>query len=182
MYNMLSVDGYFAATDGNLDWHVVDEEFDRYAASTMPEFDTVLLGRVTYELFAGFWPQAPEDPGLSAENLTIAHALNSWRKIVFSRTMSRAEWEHSEVVHDVNRDHLQALKEQNGRDIALYGSGAIVRELTRLRLIDEYRFMVNPVILGDGQQLFTGLPPLPLTLVEQRTFGSGNTLFRYTPA
>lgn len=182
MFNMVTVDGYFASTDGNIDWHVVDKEFDRWAAESMKEFDTVMLGRVTYDLFAGFWPEALDNPKTSPEDRVVAKALSEWTKVVFSKFMDKADWQPAKILHEIDEKEIKRLKSSDGKDIALYGSGTIVRQLTELGLIDEYRFMLNPVILGQGKSLFEGVKPKKLKLIDTKKFESGNVLLAYRPA
>jgi len=179
MFNMVTVDGYFAGTDGNIDWHLVDEEFNSFAADFISQFDTALFGRVTYDLFAGFWPNATSDTS-TPENRIIAQALNSMRKIVITHNKLSLDWEHTEVWQDIDADKIKELKQQDGKNIVIYGSGTIVKQLTDLGLIDEYHFIVAPVILGGGKSLFAGNGQKQLELTEAKAFSSGNVLLKYS--
>lgn len=180
MFNLISADGFFAGTDGNLEWNVVDHEFDNWAAKTIEEYDTALFGRVTYELFAGYWPGAILDPKTSSQDWVIAKALDKMTKIVFSTTLKKAKWRNSRIAGQIDRQEIQALKEQPGKSIVVYGSGTVVTRLTELGLIDEYRFLVNPVVLGDGRRMFGQVvAELSLKLVSARPFSSGNVLLTY---
>jgi dihydrofolate reductase len=182
MFNLVSADGFFAGSDGNIDWFIVDSEFDRWAAESVDEFDTVLLGRTTYELFAGYWPGALTNPETSDEDLVVARALNDMTKVVFSRSLERADWHNTEVWGEIEPQEIKKLREQPGKVIVVYGSGTIVSQLTNLGLIDEYRLLVNPVILGRGKPLFEDVEKTALKLLDTRTFQSGNVLLRYQPA
>jgi dihydrofolate reductase len=182
MFNLVSADGFFAGADGNIDWHVTDQEFDRWAAETMGEYDTVVLGRVTYELFAGYWPGALTDPATSDEDRVVARALNDMTKIVFSKSLEKADWDNTQVWREVEPQAIARLKEQTGKDMVVYGSGTIVQQLTRFGLMDEYRFMVSPVILGTGRPLFEDVEKKDLRLLGAKTFTAGNVLLRYQPA
>jgi dihydrofolate reductase len=180
VFNLVSVDGYYAGADGNIDWHVTDLEFDQYATESAQWYDTILLGRVTYELFAGYWPKALVDPATSKEDRVVAQFLDEVRKIVFSKNLTKAEWKNTEVWSEVEPDAIERLKQQDGKDIVVYGSGTIVQQLANLRLIDQYKLMVNPVILGDGNSMYARVPQTKLKLLDVRPFKlSGNVLLTY---
>lgn len=138
--------------------------------------DTLLFGRTTYEMMAGYWPTA------TAEDPVIARSMNALPKIVFSSSLKKADWNNTRVMNRIDPGEIARLKEQPGRDMVIYGSGIIVSTLTWLGLIDEYRLIVNPVILGNGKPLFNGLTErLSLKLREAKELGSGNVLLRYEP-
>jgi dihydrofolate reductase len=151
-----------------------DDETGRYMASVFDEVDAFLLGRHTYEIFAGFWPKVtdPDDP--------IAGRLNARPKYVASNTLTDPEWGPATVLSGDVPAAVAALKEQPGRELQVHGSGALVRTLHEHDLVDEYRLLIFPVIVGDGQRLFpdrgvaTGL-----SLAESRTTPSGVTIQVY---
>jgi dihydrofolate reductase len=174
---MVTVDGYFAGPDGSLDWFVWDDVLKDLSIGMLKNVDTLLFGRVTYEMMAAYWPTATEDdPAIKA-------AMNSLLKMVFSRTLEKADWNNTRLVRKVVPSEILQMKQQHGKDMVIYGSGSLVSELARQGLIDEYRLIVNPVVLGTGKPLFTGLTNrLSLTLLDAETLGSGNVLLRYQPA
>lgn len=175
---MVSVDGFFAGPGGEIDWHNVDAEFNEYAGEMLDSVDLLMFGRVTYELMAGYWP-GPE--GLRDDPL-IAARMNALPKLVFSRTLDRVAWENARLAPDVPAGEMRELKKRPGKDIAILGSGTIVSRFAQMGLIDEYRLMVNPVVLGEGKPLIRGLGQrLPLRLLRTRTFGNGNVLLCYGP-
>ena len=179
---MISIDGFFAGPNGEIDWHNVDEEFNSIAIDLLKKVDTVLLGRVTYDLFVNFWPSALTDPRTSKNNLTIAKRLNDATKIVFSRSMSGAKWNNTVVMKDLSSGEIARLKNSTGKDIVVYGSGIIVSELSRAGLIDELRLFVNPVVLGAGKLLLTDQGGrLHLKLLRTKTFRNGNVMLSYEP-
>jgi len=192
MFNWVTADGYFAGTDGNLDWVVPDQEQAKAAAAEITNFDTVLFGRRTYEVFEAFWRQAvvdasgtvpdPHHPGRrSPEHGAIAMALNRMAKIVFSRSMKDASWENSRLLRELDPRGIAAMKAQPGKDLIIFGSGSIVSQLTEHGLIDEYQFAVCPVLLGSGQPLLRGLSKrLRLNLLEAKPLPSGDVILRYT--
>jgi dihydrofolate reductase len=198
-FNHVSADGYFAAPDGGLGWVVQDPELDR---TIMADADrmaataggpavsgTILFGRRTYEQFESFWPHAldasetapnPHGPGRSVEMRGMAIWINAAKKIVFSRTRNDVTWSNSNLLRELDPREIQAMKRQPGSDILIFGSGSIVSQLTQHGLIDEYQFIVGPLLLGDGRSLVTGVPKsLRLDLLEAKPFSSGNVLLRY---
>ncbi len=179
VFNMISVDGFFAGPHGELDWHIVDEEFSQFAEEQLNEVDTLLFGRVTYEGMLSYWTT----PEAIADSPAIADKMNTLPKVVFSKTLDKVEWgqwDNATLVKGDMREAILALKAQSGKDMIIFGSGGIVATLTRLRLIDEYRLMVSPTILGNGQALFDTMEEkLPLKLINTRTFNSGNILLYY---
>ncbi len=179
MFNLVSLDGYFAGPGGDISWHRVDDEFQELAQTVANAGDMLLFGRVTYELMARFWPTAEaikDDP-------VVAHGMNRAEKIVFSRTLARVDWNNTRLVQGDLLTEVRRLKAEAGKDLTILGSGSIVAQLAPEGLIDEYRILVNPVVLGAGRTLFAGVKgPISLTLTRTRTFGNGNVLLVYEPA
>jgi len=176
---MVTLDGFFAGPNGEIDWHVVDEEFNEYANDFLSSVDTLLFGRVTYQLMADYWPS----PSATTDDPIIADKMNQLRKIAFSKTLEKVEWNNSRLVKGNIAEEIAKLKQQPGKDMAIFGSGSIVSTLTQLGLIDEYRIMVNPVVLGNGKPLFKDIhDKLNLKLLRTKTFRSGNIMLCYQPA
>jgi dihydrofolate reductase len=142
-------------------------KFDELMAS-----DTLLLGRTTYDIFAASWP---------ARTGEFADRMNRLPKYVVSRTLETVAWENTHLIRDDVVRAVSELKEQPGQDILLYGSADLVRALTEHRLIDEYRFMFFPLILGTGKRLFGEESAVTLKLIETKTFGSGVVILTYQP-
>jgi dihydrofolate reductase len=175
---MTSVDGYFEGPNRELDWHVVDKDFISYAIDLLNSVDTILFGRVTYQMMAGYWPT----PAAIEECPIIAERMNFLPKIVFSPTLEKAEWQNSRLVKGNVGEEITILKHQAGKDMVIFGSSDLAAAFTKLGLIDEYRIIVNPVVLGCGNTLLKGLNErLKLKLVEVRSFSSGTVLLRYQP-
>ena len=190
MFNRVTADGYFAGPDGNLEWVVPDEEVDKAGADAIPGFDTIMFGRRTYELFEGFWrhavddsPTAPDPHGAgrrSREHRAFAIGLNEMTKLVFSRTLKDVTWRNSHLLRDLDPREIEAMKRQPGKDMIVFGSGSIVSQLTPHGLIDEYQFVVSPVLLGSGRLLLSGVSKsLRLDLLEAKRYQSGNVMLRY---
>lgn len=179
MLNRLSIDGFFAGPNGDIDWFIHDPEVDQ-AAHEMMQPDTVLLGRVTYQLFESYWPHVATDPKTSKEARVIADELNQMTKVVFSKTtLKKVSWENSNLVTGDVTTEVKALKQGHGADITIFGSGTIVQQLAKEGLIDEYLMVVTPVVVGTGKPLFKDVQKINLELVETRDFKSGNVLLHY---
>ncbi len=175
-FQMMSVDGFFEGPERELDWHLVDKDFHEFADRQLSTVDCLLFGRVTYEMMAGFWPNAVEsDP-------VIAARMNGLQKLVFSRTLPTLDWKNSRLLKGEIAEEVSTLKKQPGKDIALLGSAAILSALMTANLIDEHRLMIAPVVLGSGNSLFRGMERRhPLKLLRTETFKSGNVLLVYAP-
>jgi dihydrofolate reductase len=178
LFNMITLDGFFEGPNQDISWHNVDDEFNEFAIGQLKDVDTLLFGRVTYEGMASYWPTefaVSNDP-------IVAGLMNSLPKIVFSKTLDKAEWNNSRLVKENAAEEVSKLKQQSGKDIAIFGSSALAVTLAESGLIDEYRIIVNPVFLGGGTPLLKGIKDkLNLKLLKARTFKSGNVLLYYTP-
>jgi dihydrofolate reductase len=172
--NVMSLDGFFESKDKKLDWFVVDEEFLAYAAEMLRSVDTIVLGRATYEHMAAYWPFAPRDE--------IADAMNSLSKIVFSRTLERADWNKSRLVKGDAAKEIAQLKQQPGKDMVVLGSAALASSLLTAGLVDEYRVILTPVLLGGGNPLFDGIHGrLRLELNRTKLLRTGAIVLYYHP-
>ncbi len=171
---MVTVDGFFAGPKGELDWFVQDEELDKFAKDLLDSVDTILYGKATYELMAGYWPYATG---------SFADRTNKLSKIVFSKTLKETpwgEWNNARPIKGNLAKEVAKLKQQPGKDMVIYGSGSIVQALTNLGLIDEYRIIVNPVVLGNGKPLFKDIKGgVNLKLLKTKTFSSGVVVLYY---
>jgi dihydrofolate reductase len=180
--NLVTLDGFFAGPKGELDWHIVDEEFNQYAIDLLSKVDALLFGRVTYQLMADYWPAAATNPATPKSDLEIADKMNNLPKIVFSKTLQKVEWKNTRLVKENIAEEISKIKEQPGKDMVIFGSGSIVSTFMQLGLIDEYRIIVNPVVLGNGKPLFKGINDKQnLKLVKTRVFGSGVVILYYQP-
>ena len=174
----VSLDGVFEAPDK---WHFpyFDEEMGQEIVAAMGQSDAMLMGRVNYEEWAAFWPeQNPE------ENPAAAH-MNGVQKYVVSTTLEEPlAWENSTLIKGNVAEEIAKLKEGEGGDIAVSGSGALVRSLLRYGLVDELRLMVHPVVLGKGKRLFEDAEETKaMDLVEAKPLGpNGVIVLIYRPA
>lgn len=174
----VSLDGFFEGPDRELDWQMVDDELHSHFNEELSTMSAFLDGRVTYELMAGFWPTADQDPSSTPPMVEFASIWRDMPKIVFSRTLEHADW-NTTVVREVVAEDILKLKAQPGGDIVVGGAN-LAATFMRQGLIDEYRIYVHPVVIGSGRPLFQ-VPEakLDLRLTETRTFGNGVVLLRY---
>jgi dihydrofolate reductase len=178
----VTLDGFIAGPNGEMDWVLVDDEMGKYEDDVVSAADTLLLGRVTYQSFAGSWPYVPDNPTASEGEKEYARKLNAMRKIVFSKTLPTVEWNNSSLVKEVLPEAITKLKQEPGRDMLIYGSASIVRSLTNHGLIDEYQLLVHPLVLGGGKPLFQDIKKRQkLKLVKTKTFPSGVIGLYYQP-
>jgi dihydrofolate reductase len=180
MFNRVSIDGFFAGPHGEShEWFVPDPAVDKASREMVGDADTVLFGRVTYQVFENHWPKAEKDPNASKEEKTVAKELKKMTKIVFSKTLKQVNWENSKLVNGDLVNEARKLRRQDGPAMLIFGSGTIVQQLTAAGLIDEYLFVLTPAILGDGKSLFKDVKKLNLVLLETRDFKSGNVILHY---
>ncbi len=195
MFNHVSADGYFAAPDGNIDWVIQDPEIGKTAveASASEGTGAMLFGRRTYEQFESFWPTALDDSDTSPdphghgqrspELRAIAVYINDATKIVFSKSRKDVTWKNSKLLREFDPRVIAALKREPGKDIMIFGSGSIVSQLAQHRLIDEYQFIVSPLLLGQGQSMIRDMPQsVRLDLLGTTSYKSGNVMLRYASA
>ena len=174
----VSVDGFIEGPQRQIDWHLVDDELHNHFNEQLAVMGAFLNGRVTYELMAEFWPTADSDPSSTAPMVEFARIWRDMPKIVFSRTLERADW-NTTVVRDVVVEEIMALKAQPGGDLGL-GGADLAAAFMRHDLIDEYRLYVHPVLIGRGKPLFPASDATTdLRLAETRAFGNGVVLLRY---
>jgi dihydrofolate reductase len=166
----ISLDGVIEAPET---WHFdfFDDEMGA-AVGALMQNDATLLGRTTYDEFAGYWPNAdPEDP--------YTAIMNGSRKYVVSNTLTDASWENSSIISGDVKSELTTLKQDT--DLGVTGSATLVRWLVEEGLIDELHLFVHPVVVGEGKKLFTDGAKVPLKLLSSDTFGSGVLHLVYAP-
>ncbi len=164
----VTLDGYADHEAG-----IADAELHTFYADLLRNSDTMLYGRVTYELMAGYWPTAADQPGSTSDEIDFANEINRIEKVVFSRTLEKVEWSNSRLVREHAAEEVIRLKNQPGRDI-LVGGLSFAASLMDLGLIDEYWLTVHPILLGTGRLLTKGLHNrVDLKLIELKPFKSG---------
>jgi dihydrofolate reductase len=187
-FSRVAADGSFAGPDGSLGWVVPDDEVDAAGVAGIPDTDTMLFGRKTYEQFESYWPHAlgetPSDPHMPGRRSPAIKAMATWindaTKVVFSRSRNEVTWSGSRLVHELDPGEIEAMKRGPGKNMIVFGSGSIVSQLTRHRLVDEYVFVVSPVFVGGGRRLLGDVPgDQRLELLETKSYDSGNVWLRY---
>lgn len=174
MWNLVTLDGFFEGPKSwDIDWHDVvwGEELEQLSLEQAQSIGMLLFGRVTYQGMASFW---------SSQKGEIADFMNKVPKVVFSRTLSKAEWNNTRLVKEKAEEEVVRLKKQSGKDLFIFGSANLSSTLTQAGLIDEYRLCVVPVLLGGGNPLFKTSPArLRMKLLEARPLKSGGVILRY---
>jgi dihydrofolate reductase len=177
VFNFVTLNGFFKGPNGDISWAHNREEND-YAGEMLQAHDTLLFGRLTYELMESYWPT----PEASKNSPEVAEGMNNADKIVFSRTLERVEWNNTRIVKDDIVEEIRKMK-ASGKGMTLLGSGSILTQFAEQGLIDEYQIMVHPVVLSEGTSILDGIKQnLNLELITTRTFGSSLVLLRYKPA
>jgi dihydrofolate reductase len=178
-FMVTTLDGFHVGPKGEFDWPNVDQEFHDYSIRQLNDIDTLLFGRATYEHMAQFWPTSEAFDALPV----TAGRMNSVHKLVFSSTLTEATWENTELVTGDPVAKIEELKRRPGEgDLALFGSSTFTASLLEAGVVDEVRVMVNPILLGGGVSLFTGLTDrVKLRLARTISFRNGNVLLCYTP-
>ena len=173
---MVTVDGFFEGTDHSLAWHHVDEEFNEFAVEQLNSAGILLFGRKTYDLMADYWPT---ERGI-VDDPVVAEKMNTISKIVFSKSPGKAEWQNTRVFNEISFEDITTLKNQPGKDLLILGSSELISIFIEMKLIDEFRIMINPVVIGQGNRLFTNIHHIPeLRLSKTRIFKSGNVLLNF---
>jgi dihydrofolate reductase len=175
---MVSLDGFVAGPNEEIDWILIDEELHQYVNDQQSAIGAYLYGQRMYRLMADFWPTADEDPSAPGFIVEYARIWKKMPKIVFSNTLESVGPNARLVKGDIGEE-IARLKEQPGKDLAVSGAD-LASSAMRLGLIDEYQLYVQPVLLGTGKRMFPELRDrINLRLVETRTFGSGVVLLRF---
>jgi dihydrofolate reductase len=175
----ISLDGFYEGPNGELDWPNVDAEFNDFAARQLDEAGTLGFGRATYEHMAAYWPT--EQAMVNDPDMTTR--MNDKEKLVFSTTLTDADWSGTTVARGEAIEHVAELKAAPGKEVLVIGSAHLTADLARAGVLDELRIMIFPIVLGQGRSLFEDLRNrLSLTLLRVRQFDSGNVLLTYRPS
>jgi len=179
----MSLDGFTSGVGEQLDWlvpHATRPESEPVFRRLRERSDTVLVGRVNYEGFAGYWPAVKDDPKAAPNDVAISRWLDEVPKIVFSRTLREVKWKNSRLAKGNAADEVAALKRAPGKDIIIQNSTRLAQSLLAADLVDELQLIVAPVLLGAGRSLFSGLPHrLDLGPAELTRFDDGTFVARY---
>ncbi len=181
VFNQLSLDGYFTDRNGDISWAhrgSDDPEWNAFVAENAKGGGELLFGRITYDLMKSYWPT----PIALKNDPVVAERMNNLPKVVFSRTLDEASWNNTTLVKGDLPAEIRRMKKEPGQDMVIMGSGSIVSQLAPEGLIDEYQFVIVPVVLGKGRTMFDGIKEkLSLRPTKTRTFGNGNIFLCYAP-
>ena len=172
----MSVDGYIAGPNGEMDWMVWnwDEELKNYIKEITEPVDCIVLGRKLAQGFIPYWASNPELEG--------ADKINNTPKVVFTKMLDKSEWKNTVLEKGELADEIANLKKQEGKDIIAYGGAAFVTSLIRQDLIDEYHLLINPTAIGNGMPIFKDLEStLNLRLVRSKAYDCGIVVLYYEP-
>jgi dihydrofolate reductase len=176
----ISLDGFVAGPNGEMNWIKVDEEIFDHVGKRISETDTALYGRVTYEMMENYWPAAGDQPDASKHDIEHSRWYKKADKIVLSKTMKGMNLPNTKIISDNLVEKINEIKKQAGTEIALFGSPTATHSLIQAGLIDGYWLFVNPIILGQGIPLFTGIKDkIKLNLLSTRQFKCGVTELNY---
>jgi dihydrofolate reductase len=178
----ISLDGFVAGPNGEMNWIKVDEEIFDYVGKRISQSNTSLYGRKTFQMMEAYWPAAGKKPNATAHDINHSTWYNKVHKVVLSKTLSEEGLTNTTIIGDNLAERLAEVKQEAGEDILLFGSPTATHSLIQLNLIDGYWLFVNPIILGQGIPLFVDIKDkirlklLPTT----RQFASGVTELNYT--
>lgn len=182
VFNYISLDGFFAGPNGEIDWFYnipKDDEWEEYTQSAAGAKSTLLYGRTTYEMMKSYW-STPEAIQSFPE---MSKAINNNPKKVFSKTLKDAKeeenenWKNITLYNEINKEEILRLKEKN--EIVILGSGSIITQFANLDLIDAYSLVIVPIILGNGKSFFKDVKKTELHLTEVKSFKNGIVFFNY---
>jgi dihydrofolate reductase len=179
----VSLNGFAASNEGmGLEWTFqgMSEEVAQAANTCLRDVDTAIFGRRTYQGMQGFWSTVPDNPESRPDQIAHARWLDQTAKLVFSTTLADVDWVNSRLIKEHIVEEVNALKQQSGHTMMIFGSPRLIHSFLSLGLIDEYRLFLHPVVLGGGISLFKDSNEMMnLNLVESKTFGNGVVHLRY---
>ncbi|NOU48004.1 MAG: dihydrofolate reductase [Bacteroidales bacterium] len=183
----ISLDGFVAGLNGEMDWINVDEEIFDYVGKRINEGDTALYGRVTYQMMENYWPTAGDKPTATKHDIEHSTWYNKVHKVVLSKTLKDAGLANTKIISDNLSDRINEIKQfrpasggSGSKDILLFGSPTATHSLLQLNLIDGFWLFVNPIILGHGIPLFENIKDkIKLNLLTTRQFNCGVTELNY---
>jgi dihydrofolate reductase len=178
-----SLDGFVAGLNGEMDWINLDESLFDFVGTMTDQADAALYGRVTYEMMQSYWPRAGEEPNATKHDKEHSKWYNKVSKVVLSRTMQETGLHNTKVISDQLSDNINELKQQDGKNIIIFGSPSASQSLLNEGLVDEFWLFVNPIILGHGMPLFKDITgTTKLKFVESKTFACGVIALHYAKA
>ena len=178
----ISLDGFVAGPNGEMDWIKADQEIFDYAGKRIGKGDTSLYGRVTYQMMESYWPTAGDKPTATKHEIEHSKWYSEVHKVVLSKTMENSGLTNTTIISNNLTDRINEIKQQAGEDILVFGSPTATHSLIQQNLIDGYWLFVNPIILGQGIPLFVDIKgKIKLKLLPAtRQFNCGVTELNYT--
>ncbi len=178
----MSFDGFTSGPNERIDWlapHITPPTHAIFRR-LRERCDTVLMGRVNYEGYLGYWPKVKDDPKASRDDVAISRWLEDVPKVVFSRTLREVKWKNARLARGSAAEEVAALKREPGKDIIIQNSTRLTQSLLAADLVDELQILVAPVVVGSGRALFSGLPrPIELDAAEGTRLDDGTFAVRY---
>jgi len=175
-----SLDSFVAGPNGEMNWIKVDEAIFDFVGTMTDQADTALYGRVTYEMMESYWPTAADKPTATKHDIEHSQWYNKVSKIVLSRTIKETGQRNTKVISENISENINRLKQQDGKNIIIFGSPSASNSLLKMGVVDEFWIFVNPVLLGQGMPLFKDITEsVLLTLIETRTFDNGVIALHY---
>ncbi|MFN8673067.1 MAG: dihydrofolate reductase family protein [Candidatus Sericytochromatia bacterium] len=176
----ISLDGFVAGLNGEMDWIKVDEEIFDYVGKRISQGDTALYGKNTYQMMQSYWPTAGDKPTATKHDIEHSKWYKKVQKIVLSKSLKDLDLSNTIIINDNLSDKINEIKQQEGEDILIFGSPTATHSLMKENLIDGYWLFVNPIILGKGIPLFSDIKDkIKLKLLNTKTFNSGVTELNY---
>jgi dihydrofolate reductase len=176
----ISLDGFVAGPNGEMNWIKVDEEIFDHVGKRISKGDTSLYGRVTYQMMESYWPTAANKPNASKHDIEHSRWYKNVHKLVLSKTMKDAELTNTTIISENLADRINEIKQQGDKEILLFGSPTATHALIQQNLIDGYWLFVNPIVLGQGIPLFADIKDkIKLKLLGTQQFTSGVTELNY---
>ena len=180
LFMHVSLDGFVAGPNGEMDWIHVDEEMFEYSGRQTEQSDTALYGRVTYQMMENYWPTAGDKPDASKHDVQHSAWYNKVPKIVISRTLKGKSLPNTTIISENISEEISNLKQKPGKDIVVFGSPSVGHFLMAENLIDGFWIFVNPILLGKGIPLFKGITERKkLKLIKSYNFASGVVCMNY---
>ncbi|MFN8440792.1 MAG: dihydrofolate reductase family protein [Caldilineaceae bacterium] len=175
----MSLDGFAAGPNGELDWIAYDQELEKHAETVVDTVGTALYGRVTYHMME-YWRTVLSNPEASEHERNHANWIEAIPKVVVSTTLKSVDWNNTTIISDNLVDEITKLKQQPGKDIVIFGSPSLSQTLAQLGLVDAYQLSLSPVILGAGKPFFAHQEQkAQLQLLSTKTFASGALAMHY---
>lgn len=170
----ISLDGFVAGPNGEMNWIKVDDEIFDHVGKRISQGDTAMYGRVTFQMMEGYWPTAADNPNASKHDIEHSAWYKNANKIVISNTLNETDFANTKVINTNLAENINEIRQQQGEDILLFGSPSATHSLMQLGLIDGYWMFVNPVIIGQGIPLFTDIKnKINLELLNTHQFSNG---------